>query len=43
MGVLDFDTDGQINANVRLFIIISYALAPIFLKLLAAYLLINLN
>ncbi|MAI29083.1 MAG: hypothetical protein CMP38_02625 [Rickettsiales bacterium] len=41
MGVLDFDTDGEINANVRLFIIISYALAPILLKLLAAYLLIN--
>ena len=41
MGALDFDTDGEINANVRLFIIISYALAPILLKLLAAYLLIN--
>ncbi len=41
MGVLDFDTDGEINSNVRLFIITSYALAPIFLKLLAAYLLIN--
>ncbi len=41
MGVLDFDTDGEINANVRLFIIISYALAPILLKLLAAYLLTN--
>ena len=41
MGVLDFDTDGEINTNVRLFIIISYALAPIFLKLLAAYLLVN--
>ena len=41
MGVLDFDTDGEINTNVRLFIIISYALAPILLKLLAAYLLIN--
>ena len=41
MGVLDFDTDGEINANVRLFIIISYALAPILLKLLAAYLLVN--
>ena len=41
MGVLDFDTDGEINANVRLFIIISYALAPILLKLFAAYLLVN--
>ena len=41
MGALDFDTDGEINANVRLFIIMSYALAPILLKLLAAYLLIN--
>ena len=41
MGALDFDTDGEINANVRLFIIISYALAPIILKLLAAYLLVN--
>ena len=41
MGALDFDTNGEINANVRLFIIISYALAPILLKLLAAYLLIN--
>ena len=41
MGVLDFDTDGEINENVRLFIIISYALAPILLKLLAAYLLTN--
>ena len=41
MGALDFDTDGEINANVRLFIIISYALAPILLKLLAAYLLTN--
>ena len=41
MGALDFDTDGEINANVRLFIIISYALAPILLKLLAAYLLVN--
>ena len=41
MGVLDFDTDDEINTNVRLFIIISYALAPILLKLLAAYLLIN--
>ena len=41
MGVLDFDTDGEINTNVRLFIIISYALAPILLKLLAAYLLTN--
>ncbi len=41
MGVLDFDTDGEINTNVRLFIIISYALAPILLKLLAAYLLLN--
>ena len=41
MGVLDFDTDGEINTNVRLFIIISYALAPILLKLLAAYLLAN--
>jgi GPH family glycoside/pentoside/hexuronide:cation symporter len=41
MGALDFDTDGEINANARLFIIISYALAPILLKLLAAYLLIN--
>lgn len=41
MGVLDFDTDGEINTNVRLFIIISYALAPILLKLLAAYLLVN--
>ncbi len=41
MGVLDFDTDGEINTNVRLFIIISYALAPILLKLLAAFLLVN--
>ena len=41
MGVLDFDTVGEINTNVRLFIIISYALAPILLKLLAAYLLVN--
>ena len=41
MGVLDFDTDGEINTNVRLFIIISYALAPILLKLLATYLLVN--
>ena len=41
MGVLDFDTYGEINTNVRLFIIISYALAPILLKLLAAYLLVN--
>ena len=41
MGVLDFDTDGEINTNVRLFITISYALAPILLKLLAAYLLVN--
>ena len=41
MGVLDFDADGEINTNVRLFIIISYALAPILLKLLAAYLLVN--
>ena len=41
MGILDFDTDGEINTNVRLFIIISYALAPILLKLLAAYLLVN--
>ncbi len=41
MGVLDFDTNGEINTNVRLFIIISYALAPILLKLLAAYLLVN--
>jgi len=41
MGVLDFDTDSEINTNVRLFIIISYALAPILLKLLAAYLLVN--
>ena len=41
MGVLDFDTDGEINTNVRLFIIISYAMAPILLKLLAAYLLVN--
>ena len=41
MGALDFDTDGEINTNVRLFIIISYALAPILLKLLAAYLLVN--
>ena len=41
MGVLDFDTDGEINTNVSLFIIISYALAPILLKLLAAYLLVN--
>ena len=41
MGVLDFQTEGEINANVRLFIIISYALAPILLKLLAAYLLVN--
>ncbi len=41
MGVLDFQTEGEINANVRLFIIISYALAPILLKLLAAYLLMN--
>ncbi len=41
MGVLDFDTDVEINTNVRLFIIISYALAPILLKLLAAYLLVN--
>ena len=41
MGVLDFDTDDEINTNVRLFIIISYALAPILLKLLAAYLLVN--
>ena len=41
MGALDFDTDGEINANARLFIIISYALAPILLKLLAAYLLVN--
>ena len=41
MGLLDFDTDGEINTNVRLFIIISYALAPILLKLLAAYLLVN--
>ncbi len=41
MGILDFDTDGEINTNVRLFIIISYALAPILLKLLATYLLVN--
>ena len=41
MGVLDFDTNGEINTDVRLFIIISYALAPILLKLLAAYLLVN--
>ena len=41
MGVLDFDTDGEINTNIRLFITISYALAPILLKLFAAYLLIN--
>jgi Na+/melibiose symporter-like transporter len=41
MGVLDFQTEGEINANVKLFIIISYALAPILLKLLAAYLLMN--
>ena len=41
MGILDFDTEGEINTNVRLFIIISYALAPILLKLLAAYLLVN--
>ncbi len=41
MGILDFDTEGEINTNVRLFIIISYALAPILLKLLAAYLLAN--
>ena len=41
MGALDFDTNGEINENARLFIIISYALTPILLKLLAAYLLIN--
>ena len=41
MGVLDFDTDGEINTYVRIIIIISYALAPILLKLLAAYLLVN--
>ena len=41
MGVLDFDTGGEINTKVRLFIIVSYALAPILLKLLAAYLLVN--
>jgi Na+/melibiose symporter-like transporter len=41
MGVLDFQTEGEINANVKFFIIISYALAPILLKLLAAYLLMN--
>ena len=41
MGVLDFDTDSEINTNVRLFITISYALAPILLKILAAYLLVN--
>ncbi len=41
MGVLEFQTEGEINANVRLFIIITYALAPILLKLLAAYLLMN--
>ena len=41
MGVLDFQTEGEINANVKLFIIISYALAPILLKILAAYLLMN--
>ena len=41
MGVLGFQTEGEINANVKLFIIISYALAPILLKLLAAYLLMN--
>ncbi len=41
MGILNFDTEGQINENVRIFITISYALIPIILKLLAAYLLIN--
>ena len=41
MGVLDFQTEGEINANVKLFIIICYALVPILLKLLAAYLLMN--
>ena len=41
MGVLDFQTEGEINANVKLFIIISYALVPILLKLFAAYLLMN--
>ena len=41
MGVLDFDIDGEINTNVRHFITFSYALVPILLKLLAAYLLVN--
>lgn len=41
MGFLNFDTDGEINTKVRLFITISYALAPILLKLLAFYLLTN--
>ena len=41
MGFLDFDTDDEVNTNVSFFITISYALTPILLKLLAAYLLVN--
>ena len=41
MGLLEFEADREINDKVRLFIIISYALIPIILKIFAAYLLIN--
>ena len=33
MGLLGFESDNKINDNVRTFIIVSYALIPIILKI----------
>ena len=41
MGLLGFESDNKINDNVRTFIIISYALIPIILKIFSAYLLLK--
>jgi Na+/melibiose symporter-like transporter len=41
MGLLGFESDNKINDNVRTFIIVSYALIPIILKIFSAYLLLK--
>ena len=41
MGLLGFESDIEINKKIEIFIVISYALIPIILKVIAAYLLIK--
>ena len=41
MGLLGFESDIEINKKIKTFIVISYALIPIILKVFAGYLLIN--